>query len=297
VQRVLEIKQLYYFKIVAEHLNFTKAAKSLNMSQPPLSYQIKKLEEYLGVDLFNRTNKYITLTEAGKYFYDISQSTLSNLENQIDIVKQIGKGELYNLKIGFGGSVVHDLLPEIIHYVKFKYPKLELTVQQYTTAQQVLALKNGEIDIGILVPPLNDLSINTLSIRQEEFIVCLHKNHPFANKTEPLSVSSFKNECIITPPNEAGSSYFDGIISLCKLGGFSPDITLSAQEQHTMVSFVASKLGISFVPYSTSRIINKNVVYKKLLEKVYKETALAWNSTNHNPAVHLFISIIKEIIT
>src|SRR5699024_598125 len=125
------------------------------MSQPPLSYQIKKLEEYLGVDLFNRTNKYITLTEAGKYFYDILQSTLSNLENQIDIVKQIGKGELYNLKIGFGGSVVHDLLPEIIHYVKFKYPKLELTVQQYTTAQQVLALKNGEIDIGILVPPLN----------------------------------------------------------------------------------------------------------------------------------------------
>ena len=179
---MLETRNLIYFKTVAEHLNFTRAAESLNMSQPPLSYQIKKLEEYLGIELFYRTNRKVELTEAGKYFYQVVVKTLNNLTNSIETVRKIGKGEIGNLQIGFGGSVVYDILPKIIQQIHFKHPKLKLNVQQLTTSQQVNSLKNGDIDIGILVPPIDNVSINVLPIRKEEFVVCLHKDHPLTQK-------------------------------------------------------------------------------------------------------------------
>ncbi|HLQ71679.1 MAG TPA: LysR family transcriptional regulator, partial [Bacillota bacterium] len=97
---MLEVRHLHYFKAVAEHLNFTKAAQSVNMSQPPLSYQIKQLEKYLGVDLFYRTNRSVKLTKAGKYFYDVTVKTLNNFESQVEMVKKIGEGKIGNLRLG-----------------------------------------------------------------------------------------------------------------------------------------------------------------------------------------------------
>lgn len=293
---MLEMRQLYYFKSVAEHLNFTKAAKALNMSQPPLSYQIKQLEKYLEVELFYRTKRSVQLTEAGKYFYEVTVRTLNNISNHVDTVRKIGKGEMGTLRMGFGGSVVYDILPKIIQHIHLTYPNLKLTVQQLTTSQQINALNNGDIDIGILVAPINDGSINVLPIRKEEFVVCLHKNHPFAQYKEPLHISLFQEEKIIMTPYHAGSGYYNSIISLCKLGGFSPNITQMAQEQHTITSLVAAGIGIAFVPISTSKINHEDVVYRKLTEKVYKETAVAWNIGDNNPSVELFLSVIKENI-
>lgn len=291
---MIETRHLVYFKTVAEHLNFTKAAKHLNISQPPLSHQIKQLEELLGVNLFYRTNRKVELTEAGKYFYEVTIKTLNNLENQIETVRKIGNGEIGNLRIGFGGSVIYDILPKIIHDIHQRYPELKLTVQQLTTFQQVNALKNGEIDIGILVPPINEVSIKTLPIRKEQFVVCLNKNHPLSNIKEPLPIKLFSNEDIIMTPYFAGMGYYESVISLCKLGGFTPNVTQTAQEQQTIVSLVASGLGVAFVPLSTSNIHHKNVVYRKLQEKVYKETAIAWNKGDITPSVQLFLSFIKN---
>lgn len=296
MKTMLETRHLIYFRAVAEHLNFTRAAESLNMSQPPLSYQIKQLEDYLGVDLFHRTKRTVKLTEAGEYFYEVTVRTLNNFNNHIETVRKIGQGEIGNLRTGFGGSIVYDILPKIIQHIHSQYPKLKLTVQQLTTSQQINALKNGDIDIGILVPPIYDQSINVLPIRKEEFIVCLHKDHPLAQYPAPLNIDLFRDENIIMTPYEAGAGYYESIMRLCQLGGFSPNITQTAQEQHTIVSLVASGIGIAFVPSSSSRINQENVVYRKLTEKVYKETAVAWNVGDNTPSVKLFLSVIEENI-
>src|SRR5690625_2165720 len=236
VKNMLETRHLQYFKAVAEHLNFTRAAESLNMSQPPLSHQIKQLEEYLDVELFDRTNRTVKLTEAGKYFYEVTVQTLNKMDNYIDTVRKIDKGVVGNLRIGFGGSVVYDILPKIIQHIHTSFPKLQLNVKQLTTAQQIQALNNGEIDIGFLVPPTQDPSIDVMTIRKEEFIVCLPKHHPLANQTEPLKIASFKNDNVIMTPYPTGTGYYDSVISLCKTGGFSPNIIQTAQEQQTIVS-------------------------------------------------------------
>ena len=291
---MLEVRHLHYFKAVAEHLNFTKAAQSVNMSQPPLSYQIKQLEKYLGVDLFYRTNRSVKLTKAGKYFYDVTVKTLNNFESQVEMVIKIGEGKIGNLRLGFGGSVVHDILPKIIRHIHCTYPDLKLNLQELTTAQQIDALKNGDIDVGILVPPISEQSINIQEIRKEEFVVCLHKDHPYAQYKEPLSITWFHNENIITTPYNAGSAYYESIMNLCRMGGFFPHINQTAQEQHTIVSLVASQIGVAFVPYSTSKSRHVDVVFRRLKEKVYKETAVAWNDKDSNPSVSLFLSVIEE---
>ena len=291
---MIETRHLIYFKAVAEYLNFTKAAESLNISQPPLSYQIKQLEEQIGTRLFFRTNRKVQLTEAGVYFYEVTTKLLNNLENSIENVKKIGNGEVGTLRLGFGGSVVYDLLPEIIQYLHEQYPKLKLNLQQQTTDKQVKALKNGDIDVGILVPPINEPEINLLPLREEEFIVCLHYSHPLAASTLPLSITELQDEAVIMTPPNAGRGYYQSIIQLCQKGGFTPKITQFAQEQHTIVSLVASGIGIAFVPLSTSKIQQKHVVYKRLKEKVFKQTAIAWQQKESNPSVELFISIIRR---
>lgn len=294
LKRMLETRHLLYFKTVAEHLNFTRAAESLSMSQPPLSKQIKQLEAYLGVKLFHRTNRIVKLTEAGKYFYEVTVRTFNNMDSYLDTVRKIDKGEIGNLRIGFGGSVVYDILPKIIQHIHSSYPDLKLNVMQLTTAQQIKALNNGEIDIGFLVPPVDDSTIDIMSIRKEEFIVCLHKDHPLAKQTEPLNIASFRDDNIIMTPYSTGIGYYQSVITLCKTGGFFPNIIQTAQEQQTIVSFVASGIGIAFVPLSTSKINHEHVVYRKLSEKIYKETAAAWNKDDNTAAVHLFLSTIKE---
>src|SRR5699024_1571989 len=157
---MIETRHLVYFKTVAEHLNFTNAAKALNMSQPPLSFQIKQLEESIGVELFHRTNRTVRLTEAGEYFHTATLRLLSNMDNHVETVRKIGKGEVGTLRIGFSGSVVYDILPKIIEHIHSKYPELKLNVSQLTTSQQVNALIHGELDVGILVPPIHDDTIN-----------------------------------------------------------------------------------------------------------------------------------------
>lgn len=293
-ESMLETRHLLYFKTVAEHLNFTRAAEALNMSQPPLSHQIKQLETYLDVKLFHRTNRTVKLTAAGQYFYEVTVRTLNNLNSHIKTVRKIDQGEIGKVRIGFGGSVVYDVLPKIIQHLHASYPELKLNVKQLTTSQQIDALNNGDIDIGILVPPIQDSSIKIMPIRREEFIVCLHKNHPLAKQTEPLKTASFRDEPIIMTPYSAGSGYYEAVMSLCNKGGFSPHITQTAEEQHTIVSLVASGIGIAFVPLSTSMIHQEKVVYRKLTEKVYKETAVAWNVGDNTPAVHLFLTTIKQ---
>lgn len=218
------------------------------------------------------------------------------LQWKYSTVIKLGKGEIGNLRIGFGGSVVFDILPQIIQLVHSKYPNLKLIVQQLTTSQQINALINGDIDVGILVPPIGEPLINVLPILQEEFVVCLNKEHPLAKDEGLLNISSFKEDNIIMTPYEAGTGYYESIMSLCKIGGFEPKITQTAQEQHTIVSLVASGIGIAFVPSSTAKINHENIVYREIEEKVYKETAVAWNIGDDTPSVRLFLSIIKDNI-
>lgn len=289
----MELRHLRYFVAVAKHLHFSTAAKELNISQPPLSKQIKQLEDELGVTLFLRTNRDVKLTAAGAYFFESAKNILDMVERDVNTVRKIHCGEIGTLTIGFGGSVVFDLLPKIIKEIKNRYPEIKLNVRQLTTEEQLKSLLNGTIDVGLLVPPIENKKIDLFPIRDEVFVVCLPKNHYLAKSTKPIDIKELANEPIIMTPESSGKGYYNSVLSLCRKGGFYPNITQTAQEQQTLVSLVAAELGIAFVPESTKRIIHENVQYLSLKQQHKKVTAVAWNPDCSPPVVKLFIDLIK----
>lgn len=290
----MELRHLRYFNAVAHHLSFSEAAKQLNISQPPLSNQIKQLEEELGVSLFKRTSREVKLTDAGVYFLEATKRLLHTLAQDVQTARKIDRGEIGTLRLGFGGSVVFDLLPEIIKHVHQQYPDLQLNVQQLTTSEQVKSLLNGSIDVGIIVPPVNNEKIKTLPIRKEVFVACIPKHHPMARSKHPVDIKVFANDPIIMTPKDAGRSYYNSVLELCLEGGFTPQISQTAQEQQTLVSFVAAGLGIAFVPASTKRIYHANVQYVSLKQQHKKVSAVAWNTEYCLPVVTIFIDLLKK---
>lgn len=292
----MEIRHLKYFHTVASHLHFNNAAKELNISQPPLSKQIKQLEEELDVQLLYRTNRKVELTEAGVYFENSCKFILNLIEKEIETTKRIYKGELGEVVLAFSGSVVHDLLPLIIKETKSKYPDIKLLVEQHTSSEQIKGLLNGNINVGMLVPPVNEQKLNILPIVEEGFVAVVPIGHHLSDIKRELDVKELANENFIMTPEQSGRGYFDSVISLCKSEGFYPKIVQNAQEQQTIISLVAAELGVAVVPESSTRITNKAVSFIPIKQNHKKTTALAWHKESTSPGVRLFIKHIRDLI-
>ncbi|ENJ1743012.1 LysR family transcriptional regulator [Vibrio parahaemolyticus] len=291
----MEIKQLNYFITVAEELHFRNAALKLNMSQPPLSYQIRKFEGELGVVLFERNNRNVKLTKAGQYFYKSVKRIVDELKKEVVVTQNIHKGQIGNIVLGFSGSAVFELLPKIIKQTKHMFPNVNLDVKQLTTNEQVEALNSGSIDVGLIVPPILDENILTYPISKEKFVLCVPKGHTLSNRIEGINCSDLVNYDFIMTQREAGQGYYDLVNALCMEGGFTPTIVQTAKEQHTIVSLVSANIGIALVPESTANINNFNVEYLPINSKICKWTSVAWKNGSHNEELINIVKVIKQL--
>ncbi|WP_017548176.1 LysR substrate-binding domain-containing protein [Salinicoccus carnicancri] len=292
----MELRHLKYFQTVSSNLHFSEAAKELNISQPPLSKQIKQLEEELGVRLFNRTNRRVELTEAGVYFSHSCKFVMNLLEKEIEITRKIHEGQLGTITLGFSGSVVYSILPTVIKELKKNQPNLNLVVEQHTSSEQEKYILNGNIHVGMLVPPVKNEKIETLLIKEEGFLVVVPKGHFIEQYQEPIDLENVKDLNFIMTPESSGKGYYDSIITLCKSAGFYPNIVQNAQEQQTIITLVASELGVAIVPESTASIINEDVVFKRIKQQHKKTTALAWHKDSQSPSVKIFTELVRDLI-
>ena len=147
----MELRHLKYFVAVAEELHFGRAAKKLHIAQPPLSQQIKNLEDELGVKLFDRTRRAIQMTDAGIYFLKEAQQVLLHVEQAAETARRIYRGQAGRLIVGFVGSVIHTFLPEGLRLFRERFPDVELVLQELNTAEQIKALHARRIDVGFLL--------------------------------------------------------------------------------------------------------------------------------------------------
>jgi DNA-binding transcriptional LysR family regulator len=176
------------------------------------------------------------------------------------------------------------------------YPNVTLEVRQLTTSEQIRFLKDGTIDVGFLVPPIEEETINTIPVREDPFVACVPRNHRLANTDEAVDIREFKHDKIIMTPKKSGEGYYNSIIELCRRGDFYPNISQTAQEQQTIVSLVASEIGIAFVPQRSERIFHENVRFIPLKQHHSKITALAWHEENNKPVIQLFVELIKSYV-
>lgn len=294
----MELRHLRYFVAVAEELHFGRAAERLHMAQQPLSRQIRSLESEIGVALFHRTKRTVRLTEAGQAFWQEAQKTLEQAEHAIAIAQRIGRGEAGQLRVGFTGPILNSVLPMVIRQFKSRYPDIQLDLKRLSTEEQVLALHNQDIDVGLLHPPIDVPALALEVIYREPLMAAIPDSHPLAQgTTNPISVQALAHEPFILFPRQIGPNLYDSIIGFCQSAGFSPTVIQEAFPQQTILGLVASGLGVSLIHASADRIQQRGVVMRSLIEATPQlESAIAWSANTTNPTAFKFLDITKELL-
>ncbi|MBS4192330.1 LysR family transcriptional regulator [Bacillus sp. FJAT-49705] len=291
----MELRHLKYFITVAKELHFSRAAELLQMAQPPLSQQIKQLEEEMGVKLFNRTQRRVELTEAGVSFYERACELLENLNFACDEAQKIHLGEKGDIILGFTGSPTFHILPRVLQVSKQEYPELKIELKELTTAEQVRALNKGEIHVGLLVPPINSNLLNIETLNEGSFVIALPKKHPLVKQGAPVDLSSLANENFLMPRRKDGPGYYDAMMNLCYQAGFEPNIILEAKQYLTFISLVSFGIGVALLPSSIKFIDREEVELMPIGNSLSNWTvSVAWNKNNRTPALQIFLKLLKK---
>jgi DNA-binding transcriptional LysR family regulator len=291
----MELRHLRYFVTLAEELHFRRAAERLHIAQPPLSQQIRLLETELGFQLLHRTKRTVQLTEAGQVFLAESRRILKQLEQAIEVGRQISRGELGQLVIGFVSSAAYNILPEILRTFRTCVPAVALELHELTTEQQLHWLRERRIDVGFVRPPVEDDALSSQVIFEEPLMVALPEAHPLASPAQ-VSLRSLSNQPFILFPRYLAPGLYDQIISLCQQADFSPTVAQEAIQMQTIVSLVAAQMGVAIVPASLQNLQRTGVVYKALQEPTPKVAiAVIWRRHDPSAAVQRFLEIARQI--
>jgi DNA-binding transcriptional LysR family regulator len=291
----MEIRHIKYFITVAQELHFGKAAARLNMSQPPLSQQISQLENEIGISLFKRTKRSVELTDAGNFFLEQSYQILEKLERACNDARSIHEGEVGRLIIGMTGSWSNKLL-KLLRIYRSKFPNVEILLQQMSSVDQIKALQEKRIQIGILCPPFETDDINLRVIHTVPFYAALPSEHPFACGSFPLDPIKLKGESFIFSPRKGGPGYYDTIISLCNRAGFTPKISLEIEGIFNIITHVAMGMGVAFVSKLALEHPREGVVFREITDKeVTMKLSLATRKNEDSPMVNNFLMVFDNL--
>jgi len=290
----MELRHLQYFIAVAEELNFSRAAERLHMAQPPLSQQIRQLEEELGFQLFHRTKRQVQLTAAGQVFFREAKAILGQVEQAIQTGQQASRGETGRLVIGFVSSATYNILPSILQAFRQAIPAVTLELRELTTNQQLQLLASGQIDVGLVRPSVEQPNLHSEILFEESLMAALPLAHP-ARKRGKISIKSLIDEPFILFPRSLAPGLYDPIISFCQQAGFSPQVVQEAIQMQTIVSLVAAEMGVSIVPMSLQHLQRSGVIYKPFQEKSpLVAIALLWRHPL-TPIVQRFLEIARQV--
>jgi DNA-binding transcriptional LysR family regulator len=263
MDEAIELRHLRYFLAVAETRHFSKAAQVLGIAQPPLSQQIKRLEQLLGHRLFDRTTRGVKLTLAGNLLAERARSTLDKVQDDLAQVRRLGRGEEGTLTVGFSGSVMFTDLPIAIESYRRRYPKVELRLRELSTAAQIAGLLNGTLDLAFLrdADPTDGIEIRTLM--EERYVAVLPEAHGLARKRS-LRVRDLGGEPFILFARRMGPLAFDRTIACCEKNGFRPNIVQDGTHWPTLVRLVAAGLGVSLAPACVASVGVRGAVYREV---------------------------------
>lgn len=274
-----DLWQLRYFIAVAEQLHFGRAAAALHISQPPLSRAIRALEERLGVALFLRNRRRVELTPAGGRLLEEARRTLGQLERTVLELRSMASGERGRLRIGFVSLADYGgVLPALLKAYKAARPGVQLALREMLSPEQSLALAAGELDFGLLLPPIGEAAgLEHLVMQRERFVAALPARHRLAAGRGPLAMSELAAERFVMVPREIAPGLYDIVAGLAARAGFALNVAQEAIQMQTVISLVSSSLGAAVVPASVANLGRRGVVYRRLADKHPSlELWLAW---------------------
>src|SRR5258708_5629170 len=290
----MELRHLRYFVALAEALHFRRAAERLSIAQPALSQQIQQLEREIGVQLVERTQRRVALTQAGTVFLERARLTLAEAGEAVRLARLAGRGELGHLGVGAVTSALYGIFPDVVRVFRQRHRLVHLTLHELPGAEQTRALRSGRIHVSFLRPPIEEADIQVRVIAHEPWVIALPTAHPFA-KRERIALRAMAAQPFIVFPRELAPGIYDQVIAMCQRAGFSPRIVQEAQMQ-TIVSLVAAGIGVALVPATLQNLSRRGLVYKPLAGVSAKlELAVAWRKDNRSPLLQAFLAVVREM--
>lgn len=280
---------------MAEELHFSRAAARLHISQPPLSQQIRRLEDELGARLFRRTKRRVELTPAGQAFLTEARQTLAQAERAVRAAQRAERGELGELVVGYLIAAAYGLLPDVIRMFRRRFPDVDLRLQNLRSVQQRHALLNRQLDVGFVRPQAADPRLIYEALWRESVVVALPGNHPLARRTI-VDVSDLETELFVLIAPEDAGTFYDQVFALCRRAGFTPRVAHRVPDLHAAITLVAAGLGIGPVPAAMQGLKRKGVAYRPLRPHTFAiEMGLAWRRDDDSPLVQQFRRVAREM--
>jgi DNA-binding transcriptional LysR family regulator len=296
----MELRHLRYFMMVATELHFGKAAEKLHIAQPPLSKQIQDLEAELGFELFTRTKRSVAITPAGQAFLSEVTQIFQQLDRAIDIGRKTSRGELGQISIGFVGSATYNILPVMLQQFRDRYPHVQIELHELTTDRQLIWLREGRIDIGLIRPPIIERDLDSQIIFQESLVIALPINHHLA-MVDSIDLTTLAIEPFILFPRQLAPGLYDPIIAICQAAGFSPQVVQECIQMQTIVSLVSANMGVSILPASIQSAHRQGVIYKPIqvstelvslgVDRI-ATIAIVWRLNDDSPTINRLLEIV-----
>jgi DNA-binding transcriptional LysR family regulator len=291
----MELRQIRSFLSIAETLHFGRSAELIHLSQPALSLQIRALEEDVGVRLFERNRRKTTLTAAGAAFRDDAIAALSQLDQGVRRARLAASGKLGLLRIGFVSTAGSEIVPDIVRQFRKSNPGVEFSLRNILTAEQVHMLETGALDIGFFRVPIGEHSaLDVVTVHREPFVLVVPSSHKLA-KRKRVRLREVAGEDFVMYERTYAPGFHDLMFGILRDARIAPNVTQTAVEIPTLISLVASGMGITIMPASVFRHYVGSVVACEILDRIpMVEIAMAVSKRFRTPVVDNFRSFALE---
>lgn len=294
----MELRHLRYFVAVAEEQHFTRAARRLGINQPPLSQQIRQLEDELGTALFQRLPRGVALSAAGRGFLEDARRILRETEQAAERVQRVARGEQGRIRVGMINSAsFHPLIPRVIREFRRRYANVALSLEERTTPGLVAAVRRETVDAAFVRPLLEDAEgLRAERVLDEPLVVALPSGHPLAQRRQ-VSLLALSLEPFVLFPRAVGAGLHEEIMRACREAGFGPRVVQEASQVTSIVNLVAAGLGVSIVPASMQQMHTEGVAYRPIrrpapvarLQLIYRE------GDRESPQIANLLALTREL--
>lgn len=292
----MEFRHLRYFVAVAEELHFGRAARRINIAASPLSQRIRELEKELGVPLFLRTSRKVTLTGEGRLFLEHARLALAQLDKAQEAISAAHRGKVGRIAIGAVTAATYALVPAVLREFNRLQPNVAIRFLEMSSAQQRSALLERRIDAGFIRGGAPDANLAVAPLAKERLCIVLPSDHPRARQENP-SLSDFAGDGFIVFSRQLNPEIHDWILASCHDAGFSPTIAQEGSDAHTILALVAAGLGVAMVATAMQNCRCPGVVYRDLPPENAREfeLSLMWRKRERSPVVEMLVKTAQAV--
>jgi DNA-binding transcriptional LysR family regulator len=291
----MELRHLRYFVAVADELHFGRAATRLQMSQPPLSQQIRRLETELGVELFRRTKRAVQLTSAGRVFLDRAQQLLLEAARAVEATRQAARGVVGRIDIGYVPTAEIRILPRLLKLFRSRLPKVEVGLHQQNPSEQIDALRQARIDVGLTRLPLDEKGIRTEAFFREQLLLAVRSGTPLA-RCRAIGPAMLQSAPLLMFPRAMAPGPHDSILAYFRNAGVAPKLSYGLGSIGGGLGLVAAGVGVCIVPEAIQALRFRGVVYRPMKKPgLTSDLGVARLDEPATPLQEFFLKAVREL--